>query len=118
MRVFLPEAKRSWCLSGELVVNVSGHWVVVVLAHLQVVVVDPRDGSLPGGVAVPSGHDVKVLRYPFLNNEKHNENHNSPSKGFGHVRRAHNYFHVTALVCFKLIAFLYCGLILVYPHPQ
>lgn len=52
------EAKRSWCLSGELVVNVSGHWVVVVLAHLQVVVVDPRDGSFPGGVAVPSGHDV------------------------------------------------------------
>ena len=58
VRLFLPEAKRSWCLSGELVVNVSGHWVVVVLAHLQVVVVDPRDGSLPGGVAVPSGHDV------------------------------------------------------------
>jgi len=30
----LTEAKRSWRLGGELVVDVSSHWVVVVLAYL------------------------------------------------------------------------------------
>ena len=57
----IPEAEGSGRLNlvrrGVLLVQVGGHGVVVVLADVQVVVVQPGDGTLPGQV------DLVLLRH-------------------------------------------------------